>query len=171
MGFYYEVFSKSQTPIKLQELKDKFLKRGWCAIFVHWEKKRPIAKDETPNSFLVYAWKENSLTQNEVEKLTNDDDYRKKLFVQELIGYCEVYITYGYKLSDEYSQETIEEMFNSDDKEYREHLKSVKTKYETRTSSGRNNLSYDVQEEFAAVIARLCGGLLIDPQSGEHEFY
>ncbi len=167
MSIEYYTYVKEVISPTTEEISNLLSSIGWKLKFYNNDNSA-YTGDKLTNC-LVMGWPTNIEFDLQLNKMSNfSDEIVNELFEKDIMGTAALYIDTEYKLSEELEEDEIEELREDIGSDLVDYFESSKFQATTRTSSGRNERSVELQYLLAYAIATVNGGLLEDEMEGDY---
>lgn len=168
MSIEFYVYSPLNLPLQGADLIRLLADGGWEAYLLESGTPLTVAKSgQLENPIVVGCRRDGDIAKLKVAVESGSEPELEALLQGGYAASCVVYSTCPWKLDQEYDEEELEEFVESVGTAGRKLLKSARSHYTVRTSAGRSDLSFALQDATWQCIGLLSKGLMEDPQSDE----
>jgi hypothetical protein len=176
MSIEYLVYTPDARPITVEEVSAALAAGGWTMRVsrgdYRWFAGQPVTAGALEDDDLILGWRSSAPHAADVARAVDarDEEASKPFWEQDVLGLCVLYVQLPYDPADDLAEEeTREELLDVYGQEYLDARGRARASYVTRTSSGRNEPSFQLQLTVAQCIVRMRGGLFEDETGGEYE--
>ena len=162
------VYSESDSPVLRADLDEAAEALGWkCVLFADLGTFRPV-EGTSIESCTVLGWEDDDEVTAAVERAISRRDAKilDTLFADELVASTAIDLDMPFVPDPEMLAELAEAGV---DEEVRRRIAAARLFYSVRTSASRNDLSLQLQDIVANLLAVAIYGVFEDPQAGEFE--
>jgi hypothetical protein len=162
------VYSESSVPVKRSDLDEACEALGWkYFLFEDFSTFRKLDGGSIP-SCTILGWEDEEETTAHVQSAVSRGDIKRidELFTNELVASATIDLELPFVPDPEMLSELAEAGV---DEAITRRISSARLSYSVRTSAGRNDLSLQLQDIVANLLAVALYGVLEDPQTGEFE--
>ncbi|NLE02817.1 MAG: hypothetical protein GX640_23365 [Fibrobacter sp.] len=168
MSIEYFAYTKDPSGPALKIVKELMRSIGWEIILLDDDTK--VYSGDRLIDGIVLGWK---IDDNNAAQLRNLKDYKDNevllpYYNDDVLGSVEMYVETEYKLSENLNKEEIKELVEDIGKSNVDIMQKSSFFASIRTSSGRNEISHELQYLLAYAICLANGGLFEDEMQGEY---
>lgn len=168
MSIEYYCYTSKRDPYKLEDITRLMKTMNWEIRFLNESDEKLYSGEILSEDCSVVGWESCCERHSELEDIEDFSDKDLNSFYEdESLGYITLYVEPDYSISDELTEDEIEEFKEDLESDVFEKINSASFYASTRTAAGRNERSHELQYFLLYALCLIDGGVLEDEMQGE----